>query len=474
MLVKKIALNAVWLLAGKVAAGLINIWTLALIARYLGVDEYGTYAYCLAFFLIFQIIAIFGLDTILIREIARESDQIPILLGQGIWLKTVMAALGFFIAIGTIWLVEGSWTHFKLVFIFSLSLFANAMGTPRVYFEAKLKAIYLVTVELFGKSLFLLLFLLGTNFSLSLTGLIWLFVLAEFATALAIFGLASRFVLPSFRFKFDVIRRLIASAFPVALNSIFVVIYFRMDTILLQFFKGSRDVGYYNAAYFVFAGLMFIPEAFSKSIFPVMAEVFHSASLSLSEIYHRSLKYMLTICLPTGLTGFMLAEEIIQLIYGESYAPAAGALKILSLAIVVMFLSYLVCTALFAMDRQRDVMWIALINAVVNIGMNIAWIPRWSYIATSASTVLTEGLGLFIGLLIVTRRIGFRILPASRFGFLPIVAALAVQFAIIRILQGNFLLLVLPTALLGYTVVLLTLKWLDETDWSILRKILQN
>ncbi|MDP6277320.1 MAG: oligosaccharide flippase family protein, partial [Nitrospinota bacterium] len=86
------ARNSGWVFIGRGAERLIRIVVVVVLARILGVRGFGVYSFVFAFAEVFAIFTDVGLRTVLVREIARDRDSAPRLLGSALVLKAVMAA----------------------------------------------------------------------------------------------------------------------------------------------------------------------------------------------------------------------------------------------------------------------------------------------------------------------------------------------------------------------------------------------
>ena len=77
-----------------------------------------------------------------------------------------------------------------------------------------------------------------------------------------------------FQFDFKFWKYLISNAYPLAITSIFALISFKMNTILLNMLTTSAVVGEYTAAFNLMQALIFIPTVFSTAILPIFAKFY--------------------------------------------------------------------------------------------------------------------------------------------------------------------------------------------------------
>jgi len=474
MNVQRIALNTIYLLTGKLLCGLLSVVTLAMIARHLGVAKYGVYIYGLVYISIFNIICMFGIDPILIRESVRDSSAMPRLLGAGMMIRGLVSLLGFGASIGIVRQSMSDGLTIHIVMVLSLSLLFTTLQTPRIVFEATLKSQYLLLVDLFTRLLAFCLVVIAIRMQFSVVEFAWIYLGVELSGAVLLNVLAWRFIRPSILIDLRILRWIFYQSWPLAVTSICVVLYFRIDTVMLQHFRGSIEVAYYNSAYYLMASLMIIPESYARSIFPVMSGFFEHSMDKFVEIFTRSLKYLVTAAIPVSLGGIMLAPEIIRFVFGDAFLPASSALRVLSQAAAIIFISYLASATINALNHQKFNMYFAMSIAMVNIMLNLWVIPRWGYLGASWTTVITEGAGCSLALAFTLRRFNIRWRGLFSIRGVGLLVASAILLLTIRFLDGWHVLIILTVLLCVYALALWLFRWFDDTDRSLMRQVLQR
>jgi O-antigen/teichoic acid export membrane protein len=102
-------------------------------------------------------------------------------------------------------------------------------------------------------------------------------------------------------------------------------------------------------------------------------------------------KYLLLTGLPIGAFGAIAAEPFVALLFGADYAPSAPAARILLPAAAFMFLSNFGETTLACIDRWRTIVVVSTGCLLLNVGLNLVWIPRLGYLGAAWATLVTEG-----------------------------------------------------------------------------------
>jgi O-antigen/teichoic acid export membrane protein len=471
---RKIAENTFWLFFGRVLIGILHLATMALLARYLGVANYGKFVFALAFLAFFNVLSVFGVDTVLIREISRNKTAASRLIGCGFIIKIFFSFLAITLTIFFTILLDISTESSKIIFILSLAIGFNIFRTPKIIFEVYLKSQYLVFIELTGKALALTFVYIASALEFNLYIVAFVILLSEIPPLILFIKISKKFTTLSIIWDTVTIKYLLKECWPLATMAILVTLYYRIDTIMLSFLKGDEAVGYYNGAYIILSSLLLLPDAFVRSIFPLMSDFYQTGILSLAKTFIRSFKYLITAAILIVCIGFMLSKEIILFLYGDDFLPSASALEILIFAGGIIFISTLVSTTLTAVNKQRINMWLALINVFCNIVLNLLLIPKWSYIGASIATVITEGIGCVLAFMINLKNFEISFLKWSYLRYLTIGIPIALSVVLIKALQGLHILMIIPLVSLSYFITLLILQWFDDEDKNIIKQIMKG
>ena len=95
---------------------------------------------------------------------------------------------------------------------------------------------------------------------------------------------------------------------------------------------------------------------------------------------------------------------IVPLIYGESYAYAAPAFAVLSLALPLFFLNYALTHQVIGWDGQRAYLVIVSLALAGNIAANLLLVPGRGIVGAAIATVFTEVI-VTAGCIFVLRRL---------------------------------------------------------------------
>lgn len=389
----KILFNTISLIGTRLVGIVLGMATQAVLARGLGVERFGSFTYCFAFLSVFSVAASLGLDTLLIREITRMPQRASDLIGSAMTLKAVASVAALLLALTGMALLPANSARTLSASLLIFMIFPNVLQTARSYFDACLRSHRLLSLELLIRSLTLLLVGLVLRSGGELIACILVFLVMEYANATFVLGMFTKDSKLQPTMDFDTALDLLSKTWPLALQCLCYVVYFRIDMLMLEYYRGIKEVGYYSPAYAIMAGLVFVPDALSRSLFPrLTTEVLQNGTPSVDFLL-RLFKYFSMVAVPIVIAGSMLAEPIVVLLFGPAFTPAAAPLSCLFWGLGAIFFSYPMNLLLLAQERQYLNLRITVVMTIFNIGMNLIAIPRWGMMGAAITTVFTEGIG---------------------------------------------------------------------------------
>jgi O-antigen/teichoic acid export membrane protein len=200
---------------------------------------------------------------------------------------------------------------------------------------------------------------------------------------------------------------LLKEAWPFMADALFMIVYLKVDVVMLQAMKGSTIVGWYAIA----SGLVlvFIPlqMAVLQSVFPIFSRTYVEDQGSFSLYFERISRFLLSTGTAVALIVTLAASPLVSLLYGKEYIPSVSMLRILMWALPLMSLSSLARTALMSCNLQRIALWVGGSNVIVNIVLNLFFIPLFGGHGAAMATILTELAGLILLLAFIRKKLGF-------------------------------------------------------------------
>jgi len=437
MLAKKIAYNTIVSVVSRLFATVLAVVIIGFITRYLGQEGFGQYSTILAYLYIFSVLADLGLYSIAVREISKEGANESQIAGQifslrfwaGFFIFSLSAVIvwllpySFEIKAGTIIAAFGFWFLSNSQVL--MAIFQKHLKTDRPSFADLLGRIIQVAAVAFIIWKGLGFFAIVLSFSLS-----------SFVNFILVWFFARRYV--TFKIKWDVFawKKVLKESYPLAASAIFVMIYFKLDTVMLSLMKPAQDVGIYGVAYKILESLIFFPAMFVGLIMPLLSKYAFLDRLQFKKVAQKAFDILLIFAAPLAVGGIFLSGPIIKLVTGRGFEQSAGVLNILVVATAVIFFGALFSNMIVALGKQKALAKIYALGAVVNFSVNLVLIPKFSYWGAASSTLLTEILVTFLMLIVIKKTVGF--LPGFGIGVKTFLATIAMGFVLYFLSGWNF------------------------------------
>lgn len=361
-------------------------------ARYLGAENFGVLSFAIAFTGIFGVFCDIGMNTLTTREVARN-ESLALKYFENITLIKVIFSIAMVVIIVlALKVLTIPKQTFVVVLIITLSIiFSSFTGLFNSIFQAAEKMEYISVGQILNSIFMLIGALFAIKQKLDVVSFAYIYVIVNgIILAYSSVICFKKFFIPRIRIDLKFWTYVIRSALPFGLSSLFIIIYFQIDSIMLALMKDNSAVGFYSAAYKLLTVLIFIPSAVTSSLYPVFSKLHLTSKNSLIRYYKVSLKLMLIISIPISIGTTLLAEEIITWIYGNSYIQSVYALKILIWATIPIFTGHVFGTILNSINKQASHTKITIWGTIVNLVLNFILIPKFSYIGAGVATVITE------------------------------------------------------------------------------------
>lgn len=467
--VRTIAKNTSILLVSQIITYVIGFFITIYTAPYLGPTAFGILNIALALTAILVVFTDLGLATLTVREVSRDKSFTDKYTGNVAVLKVILASLTFILAVVLANVFPYSELAKTVIYIITGSMILNAFsGIFYPIFQSYQKMEYQSIAAVLNSSLMLIgTFLLIFN-GLSVIYFAWLYLIANAVGFIYITVIyIQKFHFPHFEIDIDFWKSIMKMALPLSLVSIFALIAFRVDTVLLSILKGATVVGWYSASYRLLEVFLFVPGVFTTALFPVFSKLHISSQETLKLYYHKSFKYLAVLSLPVAVGISILAPQIILLLYKSAYTPSIIILQILIWTIPITFLNYIFGTILPAMNRQNVLLKVTLLSMIFNIVLNYLLIPTYSYLAAATLTVATE-LFVFILCFFVLYQT-FQKVKLQHVFIKPAMASLVMALFLLYFKLNLFLEIIIGAII--YFAVLFALREFSDDDWGILREI---
>ncbi len=466
---RRIYKNAMYLGIAEVVSKILQFVIMLYAAKLLSKEYFGKFSFALSLSLIAIVLADLGINTLLVREIARKKETASKYFINAFLAKVILSFITYLLIVVFLNVLKYPYDTRLIVYIiwiftilssFTELFYSIFRAFEMMFYDAFLKILRMTLLTIF--SLYVLFRGYGV-FAFSYS-----FVFVEIIVLICAFVIAIKnFIKLDSMINMNIIKSLLKKALPFGLAFVFGSIYFYIGSVMLSKIRGDEEVAIYSVAYNFALAIIFIPTVYTNAIYPVLSRYYKESKEKLNLLYEKSFKYLYIIGLPISIGLYLLSARIIDFFYGKTYAGAVIALQVISWYLFIKFLNFLLGIMLSSTDNQNKRMLSQGATAIFNVVLNLALIPSIGYVGAAWSTFFTEIFLFLMYYWYVSKKLYFY--NFSNILVKPIIAVL-VMFLFIKFANLELFFTILFSAAV-YFAVLLILKTFDKKDYLILKNI---
>jgi O-antigen/teichoic acid export membrane protein len=389
---RRILVNTAFRAAGDLVSKLASIALYVVMARRLGDAGFGVFTFAFSLVTLVTALGDLGQTEVLIREVARDRQRVHGYFGDTVALKLLLSVPALAIALGGVFAAGVPAETRVVVTLIGLAVMAELLmdtsfGVFQAFERMSLTAIVLIAQRTVTAAAGIAALLLGAGVvavsAIYLAG-------ALLALALSLGLLLRRVVRVGFHARPRRWARLMRAAVPIGLTTVFWTVLSRVDASMLAAFRSDAVVGNYGAAYRLLESTLFLSWSVGSAVFPVLSRLGRSTQPPVGLVYERSVKLLLGVTVPIAVGAAVLADGVVELLYGTEFATAADALRLLAPTIALYPVSYLAGLLLVSQDRQVAATIAYGVVAAENVLLNLVLIPRYSLYGAAVGTSISE------------------------------------------------------------------------------------
>lgn len=397
--IRKIVKNIGWLFFDKVmrmGIGLIiGIW----ITRYLGPSQFGQLSYSLALIGLLTACSSLGMQTTVVRDLVWFNEKRGEILGTSLFLQIIAGVVCYLLLIvGMPWISADLQNEKIIIYILGLMLIFKVGEVINFYFESMILSKYVVWISTSVFLIFALFRYILIEKGFTITAFAWAATLEILVCTVFTFWFFHKLFRTKTKLSVSKVyaRELWLSSWPMMLSSIAIIVYMRIDQIMLAHIKGASEVGLYSAALRLSEAWNFIPIIVTSSVFPRILKMKNQNK----EKYRESVSYlfglMILISITIALPVTLFSSSIVKFLFGLSYQRAGTVLAIHIWTSIFVFIGIVSSQWMVAENLQKVNFRRTLVGAILNILLNLILIPRYSIVGAASATLISQ---MYVGFL---------------------------------------------------------------------------
>ena len=253
--------------------------------------------------------------------------------------------------------------------------------------------------------------------------LIWRVAVEKFSTSRSIFTSSA--------------REMAGYSFPLVLGNLAAWILSLSDRYVLEFFRGSQEVGIYSASYFISEySILFVASLFMLSGGPIGMNIWEKEGVEKSrEFVSKITRHYLLICLPAAVGISVLAKPAISVLTAPEYHVGYRIVSFVVFGGFLLGLQHRFQSGLVFYKKTRPIMFCIVSAGILNLALNFLLVPKYGYMAAAVTTLIGYAF-LLVAMVVVSRRVFIWEFPFKSLG--KITCASAIMGVVVYIV-GNSL-----------------------------------
>ena len=395
--------NASYLTIGHIITLAISFIGIIYIARILGPNNFGIYTIVVAFVGMFDIITVYGINKVVLREGSKDLSQMQYYIEKTTGIKNLFT----FVAVGFC-IIASFFTPYSTqvilyIFIFSFSLiYTSFNGFFMTVFQAAEKMQYNAFLSIIHRILFVSLSIVFLYMGFGLFALFIIALFSQFFTLIINFKLTKNFLSYKFWNGIKVDKTILKPAIIFSILAFSYLLAGKIDLVMISLLGSSSDVGIYGVSYRIMMVGLTLRSFISTAFFPIFVKSYSKRSVR----FNRLLKYALImglVLLSIATVISFYSEQIITPIFGGEYFESGTIFSVLVFYVAISFFIFPFTNTLQATHNESTLLKICWIAPSLNIGLNYLFFKAFGLIGIAYSTLVVGCISLPL-YVIITRR----------------------------------------------------------------------
>ena len=384
----KIIKNIWWLFFDKFCRLGIGLFVGVWVARYLGPSNFGKWNYSIAIIAILSALSTLGLDQVLVKNLVENESDEDQLMGTAFFMRFLGAILVTIIGCVYIYYQNNS-LLLIITFITALNVVFQSFDVIDLKLQSVLKSKVSVIIK---NSAFIITSILKLIIIYNKGGLLAFVIVSLVEIIIGAIGLILNYGLLrvlKWNFNAGYAKKLLTECWPLLLSGIIILLYMRIDQVMIGNMLNSADVGFYSVSVKFSELWYFIPTVFVNSFFPKLIKM-RGDAVQYKKFCSKLLKILFVISFSISILLSLFAQKLIGTLYGSSYLASAFALKISIWTSIFVFWGVGVANMLLIENLNKHNLYKSIQGLILNVLLNLLLIPRMGISGAAIATLISQ------------------------------------------------------------------------------------
>ena len=266
--------------------------------------------------------------------------------------------------------------------------------------------------------------------------------------------------------------------FPIVAINLTIWILMLSDRYILNFFMGSKEVGIYSVGYTIpERTLLVIAILFQTASSPISFKIWEKEGVKASQAFLAKLtRYYLLIALPATVGLSVLSEPVMHVFASPSYFSGYQVIPIISFSLFFVGIIDRFNNVMTYRRKTNLIMFNVLFAAILNLGLNFLFIPKYGYMAAALTTFIAFAVNMIVAI-IISRHLLVWVFPFKSLVKIAIASAvmgMGIHYLVNHLISSNLLNLIVGvcSGIVIYFVMLILLCEFQHEEIEEGRKLL--
>lgn len=388
---RQIFSNTFWIVLERAIRLGVGFFVAIWVARYLGPSHYGVLSFGLAWVALFSAFGQLGLENIVVRDVVSDRGSEAEILGTATALRLIgglLVVIGSSALYGVFYSFDNR-TQLAVIALVGLAQVFLAAEVIDWWFRSRVEWRYVFRARVIA-------FIIATVSTIicliSGLGVVWIAAMTllnavMLAGFLLIEWLRHSKRQQSWKAKATRAKTLLLDSWPAILSGLAIMVYMRIDQIMIGSMMTEADVGIYSVAVKLSEVWYVIPLAITQSVMPSIV----SAKKAQNGSYEQRLIKLIALLFWSSFIVAILVTftgpSLITTLFGHEYRLAGEVLKVHFWAGIFVALGVGISQWYIAENRLRVSLYGTIAGALINVLLNLVLIPEFGITGAAFSTV---------------------------------------------------------------------------------------
>lgn len=470
--------NALLLVVAQALSMPLSILVSAMMARYLGAEEFG-YLYLASTFVGLAFLFVdWGQSGTLPAIVARDRSRAGEILGSGLAWRLVVAPLTYvLLAAGVHALGYSDQLQIALALQALVATIASVIvgcqDTVRGFERTDIAARSMVALPLLNLLIVVPVLVLG--------GRLKEVLLANAAASALVLVLVARALRPvgvgALRVTRKTVHVLLVGGWPFLFFGVTMALQPNIDAFFLSRLAPLEVVGWHAAAVKLLGALVFPAAALISALYPTLCRLHAEDQAAFLETASGALRTASLLSAPLAFGTLLFADDAIRIYSRDRFGPAADNLRFLAPLILLVYFSMPLGSSLLASGRQRAWAGVQMLCVVTSLALDPVLVPWFQLrmgnggLGICVAAVVSEVLMVTGGLWLLPKGIVNRALAKS----IGLTLASGLGMTVVaRLLSGGPAWIAAPCSVLAYLALLWAMGGIDKQQLALVTSVIDR